>query len=54
MGKDRVIEILDQAQLDIMDVKNLMDDNHHFHRAGELEAVSKMMSYVIRSVQRAL
>jgi len=51
MSKERFIEILDQAHLDIMDVKNLMDDNRHFHVAGELEACSLLMSSIIRTAQ---
>ncbi len=52
MSKNRLIEILDQAQLDILDAKNIMDDHRHFHVAGELEACSRLMSNVIRSVQQ--
>ena len=51
MGKERFIEILDQAHLDIMDAKGLMDEGRHFHVAGELEACSRLMSSIIRSVQ---
>lgn len=52
MSRDRMIEILDQAQLDIMDAKDLMDNERHFHVAGELEACSKLMGNIIRSVQQ--
>ena len=51
MSKERIIEILDQAHLDIMDAKGLMDENRHFHVAGELEACSRLMSQIIREVQ---
>ena len=52
MSKERFIEILDQAHLDIMDAKNIMDDHRHFHVAGELEACSRLMSSIIRTVQQ--
>ena len=52
MSKERFIEILDQAHLDIMDAKNIMDDYRHFHVAGELEACSRLMSSIIRTVQQ--
>ena len=49
--RERVLEKLDQAHLYIMDVKDLMDDNRHFHLAGELIAVSQVMSGIIREAQ---
>lgn len=52
MSKDQVIEMLDQAHLDIMDAKNLMDDCRYFHLAGELVACSEIMSRVIRAAQK--
>lgn len=52
MGKNQIIEMLDQAHLDIMDAKELMDDNRHFHLAGELLACSEIMSKVIRETQK--
>lgn len=52
MGKDQVIEMLDQAHLDIMDAKNLMDDCRYFHLAGELVACSTIMSNIIRTAQK--
>jgi hypothetical protein len=52
MSKDQLIEMLDQAHLDIMDAKNIMDDNRHFHIAGELIAASKLMSKIIRTAQQ--
>lgn len=51
MSKERFIEILDQAHLDIMDAKQLMDEGRYFHVAGELEACSFLMGEVIRTVQ---
>ena len=51
MSKERFIEILDQAHLDMMDAKGLMDEERHFHVAGELEACCKLMSEIIRNVQ---
>lgn len=52
MSKDQVIEMLDQAHLDIMDAKLLMDENRHFHLAGELLACSDIMSKIIRATQK--
>jgi hypothetical protein len=52
MGKDQIIEMLDQAHLDIMDAKSLLDDCRYFHLAGELVACSTIMSRVIRSAQK--
>lgn len=52
MKKNEVIEMLDQAHLDIMNAKELMDDNRHFHLAGELLACSEIMSRVIRAAQK--
>lgn len=52
MGKQQIIELLDQAQLDIMDAKDLMDDNRHFHLAGELLACSEIMGKIIRATQK--
>jgi hypothetical protein len=52
MGKRQIIELLDQAQLDILDAKDLMDDNRHFHLAGELLACSEIMGKVIRATQQ--
>lgn len=52
MGKNQIIDMLDQAHLDIMDAKDLMDDNRHFHLAGELLACSEILGKVIRSAQR--
>ena len=52
MSKQQIIEMLDQAQLDIMDAKDLMDDNRYFHLAGELLACSEIMGRVIRSAQK--
>lgn len=51
MGKAELIEVLDQAHLDIMDAKQLMDDNRHFHLAGELQACGTIMSKIIRNTQ---
>ena len=51
MSKERFIEILDQAHLDIMDAKGLMDVNRHFHVAGQLEACGRLMSHIIRKAQ---
>lgn len=50
-NKEAVLEKLDQAHLYIMDVKDLMDDNRHFHMAGELIAVSEIVSGIIREAQ---
>jgi len=52
MGKDEVIEMLDQAHLDMMDAKNLLDDCRYFHLAGELVACSTIMSNIIRAAQK--
>jgi len=52
MGKKQIIELLDQAHLDIMDAKDLMDDNRHFHLAGELLACSEIMGKVIHAARR--
>lgn len=52
MSKEQLIEMLDQAQLDIVDAEHLMDDNRHFHLAGELLACSEIISRVIRSTQK--
>lgn len=52
MGKNQFIEMLDQAHLDIMDAKHLMDEERHFHLAGELLACSEIMSKVIRETQK--
>lgn len=52
MSKERVIEILDQAQLDIMDARNIMDNNRHFHVAGVLQAANMLMSDIIRKAQQ--
>ncbi len=52
MGKDEVIEMLDQAHLDLMDAKSLMDDCRYFHLAGELVACSTIMSKIIRAAQK--
>ena len=52
MSKSEVIEMLDQAHLDIMDAKLLMDEERHFHLAGELLACSEIMGKVIRETQK--
>jgi hypothetical protein len=52
MSKRQIIEMLDQAQLDILDAKDLMDDNRYFHLAGELLACSEIMGKVIRATQK--
>lgn len=52
MSKDQIIEMLDQAHLDIMDAKMLMDENRHFHLAGELLACSEIMGKIIRTAQK--
>jgi len=52
MSKNEVIEMLDQAHLDIMDAKHLMDENRHFHLAGELIACCEIMSKIIRETQK--
>lgn len=52
MSKNQIIKMLDQADLDIMDAKDLMDDNRHFHLAGELLACSEIMGRVIRSTEK--
>jgi hypothetical protein len=52
MDKDEVINMLDQAHLDLMDAKLLMDDCRYFHLAGELVACSTIMSKIIRTTQR--
>ena len=52
MSKDQLIEMLDQAHLDLMDAKSLMDDCRFFHRAGELVACSTIMSRIIRATQK--
>jgi len=52
MSKKQIIKLLDQAQLDILDAKDLMDDNRHFHLAGELLACSEIMGKVIRTTQK--
>ena len=52
MSKSQIIELLDQAHLDIMNAKELMDENRHFHLAGELLACSEIMGKVIRTTQK--
>lgn len=52
MSKNQVIEMLDQAHLDLLDAKELMDENRHFHLAGELLACCEIMSKIIRATQK--
>jgi len=52
MNKNQIIKNLDQAQLDILDAKDLMDDNRYFHLAGELLACSEIMGKIIRTTQK--
>ena len=46
--KELVLDLLDRAYLNIMDAKNLMDDNRHFHVAGELLACGNIVNEVSR------
>lgn len=52
MGKNQMIKLLDQAHIDLMDAKDLMDDSRHFHLAGELLACSEILNKIIRETQR--
>lgn len=52
MSKDQIIEMLDQAHLDILDAKALMDESRFFHLTGELMACGTIMSKIIRGTQK--
>jgi hypothetical protein len=47
-NKEAVLDHLDQAYLSIMDAKDMLDDQRHFHLAGELLACGSIVNKIFR------